>query len=168
MATNNTNAKTEKPLLLFLYYNNFCNKDDKIVIKEAIQHNNIKILSVSMILERCIEHVNLNITHTSENGFDFSDDSDAKFGTVTYYTYRDPKCTVWCDGKFGGIRLVVYEPETSIFYFFCVPRDKYKKTIDVEFNFNGTPKRLSLKNKKINKIWLHEVYSFEEMANFKF
>ena len=171
MATNSINEKTEKPLLLFLYYNDLCTPYDHQLIKDCIDFDKFDSICAPTILEHSIAHISNHLEHTSDHHLDFDDKSDAKFGTTTYYTgkyVRDPKCTISCGGKHGGIRAVVFEPQKSVFYFFCVPRHMYKQTIDIEFQLDGTPKRLSSKTNKINKVWLCEVPDFVVLSNFKF
>jgi hypothetical protein len=134
---------------------------------ESLLHDGM--LEVSTCFENAVAHVGGHKV-ISENHADLSDGSDCKTSSARTHCYGTlyaaPVSNIAT--KTGTLRVQVYERILNKFYYFKVPRAAYehrapKSNLDIPFDRDtGEPKR---KNRQgVNKMWIYEVDSFEEMC----
>ena len=127
------------------------------------------MLEVSTCFENAVANVG-GYKVISENHADLSDGSDCKLASARTHCYGTiyaaPVSNIAT--KTGTLRVQVYERILDNFHYFKVPRAAYehrapKSNLDIPFDLEtAEPKRKSRKG--VNKMWLYEVDSFEEMC----
>jgi hypothetical protein len=95
-----------------------------------------------------------------QKGSDFSDKSDSKYSTVTYYGTAYATIA-GIKNKIGMLRVMVHEPKTNKNYFFRIPHKVYapyvnkNDSLKVYFDKNGNPRRPTRENIRYD-LWDHE------------
>ena len=134
------------------------------------------LIQVSTAYEQAIANCG-NLTVVSEDGYDFSDGSDAKLSSVRTSSYgrhySAPVTSI--KNKTGSLRVQVYERKHDKFYYFVIPHWAHSQVsitsnIEIAFELDGTPRRNSVPGKRRGGLaplpawWQFEVGSFQEMS----
>ena len=128
-------------------------------------------MQVSTVFEEALA-ARSGTTVVSENTHDLSDGSDGKLSTVRTSgygkSYTAPVTNIY--GKTGTLRVQVYERKKDKFYYFSIPNSAYRNiprtsNIEIPFELDGTPRRISKGMRIYANWWDFECDSFYEMAN---
>ena len=156
-------TKLENLELEIAHFNNIVDyipgvgKRDKKMLNHLLR---LGIIQVSTAFEQALAH-RLGVTVVSQDTHDLSNGADAKLSSVRTSNhgklYSAPVTNV--AGKTGNLLVQVYERKQNKFYYFDIPRRKYKhitatSNIDIPFEMDGTPRR---KNKSVVNWWKCEV-----------
>ena len=118
------------------------------------------LIQVSTAFEQALAH-RLGTTVVSQDTHDLSNGADAKLSSARTCSsgrvYAAPVTNI--AGKTGNLLVQVYERKQNKFYYFDIPRRKYKhitatSNIEIPFEMDGTPRR---KNRAVVNWWKCEV-----------
>ena len=148
----------------------------KMCEKTILKLEKLGMIEVSTAFEQAISNVG-QIKVISEDCADFADGSDAKYTSVreSNLTRPVPSYSSEVSGlrnKTGTLRVQCYERKQKKFYYFKIPSEAYehcketkKATLEIPFEYDGTPRRIPRYETVKQNWWNYEVSSFEEMAN---
>lgn len=135
------------------------------VIDELWKNN---LINVGELAEQAAVKKSKNLKQNTrcKKGSDFTDLTEHKYSTVSYYSKNCGRAQInGIKNKVGDIRIMVFEPVQSRNWYFKVPFSVYKKvaSLKVYFNLDGTPRDPVKCTNKIN-LWNHKC-SQKEWAN---
>lgn len=139
-------------------------RTDFFTLEEAIEFLWARnLINVGELAEQAVVRLGKK-TQTSRNNpsCDFTDNSDSKYVTVSYYNENSPYASVGgLKNKRGTLRVIVFEPKTEINYFFKIPHRVYKPytggndSLKIWFDKHGKP-REPKRHSRYN-LWDYEV-----------
>jgi hypothetical protein len=156
--------------LVNMAYSNYYRKE-LFTLEEAIAFLwKDNVINVGELAERAIVRNSKNLKQNSRGlkGSDFSDKSDSKYVTVSYYKNSAYASINRIQHKIGMLRVMIHEPKNNKNYFFRIPYKVYapyrteNNSLKVYFDTKGNPRRPTRKNIRYD-LWNYKC-SAEEWA----